>query len=185
MLKKILCVFAIGIFVFSFVGCGSSDKESSSKATSTKQTKKTVAPKPKTLESLVAENFKDGKITKNGNELTIQFTGDNFSEDAFVTEGLNDVIQGLSKTYKNEEFKKFKIIHVSITAKFTDKYGNNNTGTGIGLTFDQSELQKVNDFGNIVPEQLIKLQGNYRTGSASSIRENISPENYKILYPND
>ncbi len=183
MLKKVLCVFAIGIFVFSFVGCGSSDKESSSKATSTKQTKKTVAPKPKTLESLVAENFKDGKIQKSDNQLIIQFTGNDVSANMMVTGGIPDIMRGLNKIYKNSEFKKFSLIRIDIMGKFTDKYGKQSTDRAISFTFDQSELQKVQDFMAITDEQFIALEGQNRTWINVAVRQELSQDKINLLQP--
>lgn len=183
MLKKVLCIFAIGIFVFSFVGCGSSDKESPSKATSTKQTKKTVAPKPKTLEFLVAENFKDGKIQKSDNELIIQFTGNDVSTDMLVSAGISDCMKGLNAVYKNNDFKKFTLIRIDIVSEFTDKYGKQSTDRAISFTFDQSELQKVENFLAITPEQFVALEGQNRTWVNVAVRQELSQDKINLLQP--
>lgn len=148
--------------------------------TSTKEESKKVD-----LQSLVAQNFKDGKVIKNGEELTIQFKPDALTEDTFVTIGLNSIAQGFNKIYKNEEFKSFRLIHVKVMAKFNDEYGKESDGLGMELTFDQSELQKVESFENMLPEQLVALQGSYRTGLAGAIKKNLSSENIQILYPNN
>ena len=137
------------------------------------------------LSSLVASSFKNGEITKNGNELTIQFKPDALTENTFVTIGLNSTALGFDKVYKNKEFKKFKVVHVKIMTTFTNESGNNTNGLGMELTFDQDKIQTVKDFGNMTPEQVVTLEGNYRTGVASSIKSKLSAENLKMLYPNN
>lgn len=178
-------VFAIGI---SNLPSSNPTSNKATKATnsvkkeSTNTTKKKI--KQNNLQSLVADSFKDGKLIESGEDLTIQYQPDTVSENNFITVTLNSTALGLNKIYKNDEFKKFKVIHIKSMAPFTDKYGNNTTDLGMELTFDQSEIQKVKDFESITPEQLILLEGSYRTGLNASIKSKISPENYKILYPN-
>ncbi len=159
-----------------------SNKTSSTKQQSTSTVKK--AAKQSALQSLITDNFKKGKLIENGEDLTIQYQPDTVSENNFITVTLNSTALGLNKVYKNDEFKKFKVIHIKSMAPFTDKYGNSTTDLGMELTFDQSEIQKVKDFESITPEQLILLEGSYRTGLNANIKSKISPENYKILYPN-
>lgn len=178
------------LFIIMMIGfTNASEDKPTTKSTSATNTTADTSTKEKSkkadLQSLVAQNFKDGKVIKNGEELTIQFTPDALTENTFVTISLNSIAQGFNKIYKNEEFKKFEIIHVKVMAKFNNEYGAESEELGMELAFNQDALQKVQSFDNMLPEQLVKLQGEYRTGVAESIRKNLSPENLQILYPND
>lgn len=180
MFKRVVCLLAISIFAVSFSACGSpkqtSATETAKKATATK-------PKPKTLESLVAKNFKDGKIVKSDSELTIQFTGSDVSVDMMVTGGIPDCMKGLNAVYKNNDFKKFSLVHISIMGTFTDKYGKQSKDRAITFTFDQSELQKVENFMALTSEQFIALEGQNRTWINVAVRSELSQDKINLLQP--
>ncbi|APM39392.1 hypothetical protein [Clostridium kluyveri] len=149
-----------------------------------KTTPKT-APKEKSLAKLVAESLDHGKIIPKANELTIQFSGGNLSENMLVEGGLMETIECFKKVYKTDEFKQYNVIHVNVMCELTDQYGKTLSVPGMILTFDQSELQKVQNFDNISIDQLVILQGQYTTGLNSAIRKELSQKNLQMLYPNN
>lgn len=145
---------------------------------------KTEEPKNETLADLVAKNLKGSKVTSEGKTLTIEFKGGTLSENTFVELGLNDTRKCFKEVYKNEQFKQFDVIKVNVMCELTDQYGKTNSAVGMSLTFDQSELEKVEDFDKITINQLVVLQGNNKTGVTGAIRKGLSQENIKMLYPN-
>ncbi|MEY8763336.1 MULTISPECIES: hypothetical protein [Clostridium] len=183
MYKKVLCLFVISLFVLSFAGCGDSGEKNSSKTASPTKTVQKSKPKKADLQSLVAQNFKDGKIVKSDNELTIQFTGNNVSPNMMVTGGIPDCMKGLNAVYKNSDFKKFSLIHISIMGTFTDKYGKQSRDRAITFTFDQSELQKVENFMALTSEQFIALEGQNRTWINVAVRPELSQDKINLLQP--
>ena len=183
MLKKVTYLLAISVLlVFSFAGCGNSDEKNTSKTVSTKTVEESK-PKKVDLQSLVSKNFKDVKIQKNDNELIIQFTGNDVSTDMLVSAGISDCMKGLNAVYKNNDFKKFTLIRIDIVSEFTDKYGKQSTDRAISFTFDQSELQKVENFLAITPEQFVALEGQNRTWVNVAVRQELSQDKINLLQP--
>ncbi len=149
-----------------------------------KETPKPVVKKD-TLEQLVSKNFQEGKliVDTTNNIATIQFKVDYTNENNFVTQMIYHSKLNLEKIYKNDEFKKYQTIRLEGMAEFTDKYGKTTKDIGMKLTFPQTELQKVEDFGNISNEQFILLQGDNTTYLNPAIGKNIKPETRQLVFP--
>lgn len=156
------------------------------KETVKKETSKPVVKK-NTLEKLVSKNFNKGKLIgdKDTGILTIQFKVIHTNENDFVTQMIYEGKMGLEKVYKNDEFKKYKLVMLKGMTDFTDKYGKTTEDVGMKLTFAQSELQKVVSFDNISKEQFILLQGENKTYLHPSIGLHIKQETYQLVFPTD
>lgn len=102
------------------------------------------------LKKLATRNFKDAKVTDNGNTLTIQFIGDGLNnENYFIELGLASIKSFLGQSYRNDEFKKYTFVKSEVMAFFSGQDRKPNQQVRMSLTFPQTELQKVNNFNNI------------------------------------
>lgn len=176
------CVVLIVILLFVIGGIGSCVRSITGKTTNVSTN---TTSNPKGLNELIAEYFTDGKITIDGDKLTITFTGSQLSANVLANDSITRVRVGLSQIYKNNEFKKYNLIEIDAMGTFTDQYGKSTIERAVGFVFDQAELQKVVNFNVLTDEQIIALEGQNRTFINPSIIKDLDAKTLNKLHPNN
>ncbi|MDF2883747.1 MAG: hypothetical protein K0R54_4311 [Clostridiaceae bacterium] len=179
------CIVLIVILLFIIGVIGSCVRSITSKSSTATNISNNTEIKPKSLNDLVAEYFTDGKITIEGDKLTITFTGSQLSANSIANDSITRARIGLSQIYKNDEFKKYNLIEIDAMGTFTDQYGKASSERAVGFIFDQAELQKVVNFNVLTDEQIIGLEGKNRTFINPVIIKDLDAKTLNKLHPNN
>ncbi|AQM58542.1 hypothetical protein [Clostridium baratii] len=173
-MKKLIAIFLSCILGMTlFVGCA---KETSASSRNTEK-------KEMTINDIVSKELK-GTVEEDYDLLNINYNLSGFTENMQVKSALRDITKTLSELKDNNDFKKFKMVMFKGSGEFKDQYGNKKTLVALKNTFDVSEIEKVKNFDDITNEQLIALQGNYKTFCNNTFKKGLKEKTLKLLYPN-
>jgi hypothetical protein len=141
----------------------------------------------KSIEGIAEIFLKNAKVKKEGSSvLKIEYDMQaSATAHKFIVNRLKNIKDVLQNIKDHEELQGIDQVKFVGLTSFEYSDGREEYSCGIELKFAVERIREIQNFKNMDPKDLVKLQSPCRTGTPGAIRRLLDKRTLKLLYPED